>query len=256
MLWSIGKDSHGGLGGWHGVPGPGAVPVLHIDTSFRFPENVPSATLRQGERARSPRRQNRAALDGGLSYATHDAVTVAHQLRTVALQQTLEENGWKGPRSWASAATRALGQGAGVRRGTRTSSGTTRISRRSCGTSSTPRSPTTPMFDHSSALDRRSTSGNTRAAENIPTCSLYFARDGQRYRSLGGMPVTRRSRSQATTIEEIIAELRQTRTPRRRACIMDQAAADAHAKLRTMGYVTFTNRQFPLPVRGKYAYLQ
>ena len=48
--------------------------------------------------------------------------------------------------------------------------------------------------------------------ENIPTISLYFAKDGKRYRSLGDEDITNPVDSNATTIDEIIAELKTTRT--------------------------------------------
>jgi sulfate adenylyltransferase subunit 2 len=45
--------------------------------------------------------------------------------------------------------------------------------------------------------------------ENIPVTGLYFDRGtGQRYRSLGCMPCTKPVESTATTVEEIIVELK------------------------------------------------
>ena len=49
--------------------------------------------------------------------------------------------------------------------------------------------------------------------ENIPLVSLYFARDGRRYRSLGCAPCTGTVESDAATVEEIIEELRRRRSP-------------------------------------------
>ena len=47
--------------------------------------------------------------------------------------------------------------------------------------------------------------------ENIPLIDLYFAKDGKRYRSLGCAPCTGKIDSNATTIDEIIEELKNTK---------------------------------------------
>lgn len=44
--------------------------------------------------------------------------------------------------------------------------------------------------------------------EKIPLTSLYFSREGKRYRSLGCYPCTKPVESEATTVAEIIEELR------------------------------------------------
>jgi len=44
--------------------------------------------------------------------------------------------------------------------------------------------------------------------EGIPLVDLYFAKDGKRYRSLGEQEITHPIASDATTIDDIIAELR------------------------------------------------
>lgn len=53
--------------------------------------------------------------------------------------------------------------------------------------------------------------------EKIPIPSLYLARDGKRFRSLGCHPITHPIASNAATIEEIIAELEGARTSERAA---------------------------------------
>ena len=73
--------------------------------------------------------------------------------------------------------------------------------------------------------------------EAIPIINLYFARNGERYRSLGCWPCTGRFPSIAATIDEIIEELRTTTTtePAGRA----QGPEDTYAmqKLRAKGYM-------------------
>jgi sulfate adenylyltransferase subunit 2 len=73
--------------------------------------------------------------------------------------------------------------------------------------------------------------------ENIPVCSLYFARDGQRYRSLGCVPCNFTISSGASTIDEIIEELKMTKTPERAGRAQDHEAAYMMQKLRSLGYM-------------------
>lgn len=73
--------------------------------------------------------------------------------------------------------------------------------------------------------------------ENIPIVSLYFAQNGKRYRSLGEKDITRPINSNASTIQEIIDELRTTKLPERAGRIMDNEEEDAFEKLRASGYM-------------------
>jgi sulfate adenylyltransferase subunit 2 len=73
--------------------------------------------------------------------------------------------------------------------------------------------------------------------EGIPVVSLYFARNGKRYRSLGEEGITFPIESSATTIAEIIADLERSRAPERAGRAMDHEAEDAFERLRTSGYM-------------------
>jgi len=73
--------------------------------------------------------------------------------------------------------------------------------------------------------------------ENIPFCSLYLARDGKRYRSLGEKNITFPVASNAVTIADIIAELQTTREPERAGRAMDTESEDSFEKLRSSGYM-------------------
>jgi sulfate adenylyltransferase subunit 2 len=73
--------------------------------------------------------------------------------------------------------------------------------------------------------------------EQIPVVDLYFARDGRRYRSLGDQDITAPVQSQASTIAEIIAELRDTKEPERAGRAMDNETEDAFERLRVAGYL-------------------
>ena len=64
------------------------------------------------------------------------------------------------------------------------------------------------------------------AREGIPAISLYLARDGKRYRSLGDEDITSPVASEASTIEEIVAELAVTRVAERAGRAMDHEAEE------------------------------
>lgn len=73
--------------------------------------------------------------------------------------------------------------------------------------------------------------------EKIPMIDLYFAKNGKRYRSLGCAPCTGMVDSTATTVEEIIAELKNTQVSERAGRAQDQEDAYAMQKLRKDGYM-------------------
>ncbi len=73
--------------------------------------------------------------------------------------------------------------------------------------------------------------------EKIPLVPLYFARDGKRYRSLGDQDITSPVPSNASTIDEIIAELETTNTSERAGRAMDHEREDAFERLRADGYM-------------------
>jgi sulfate adenylyltransferase subunit 2 len=75
------------------------------------------------------------------------------------------------------------------------------------------------------------------AREKIPVIDLYFAKNGERYRSLGCAPCTGRVRSTAATVEEVIQELRVSRESERAGRAQDQADTHAMQKLRAKGYM-------------------
>lgn len=73
--------------------------------------------------------------------------------------------------------------------------------------------------------------------EEIPIVGLYFARGGERYRSLGCAPCTGRIVSNARTVDEIIEELSHTTASERSVRAQDQEDAYAMQKLRAKGYM-------------------
>lgn len=73
--------------------------------------------------------------------------------------------------------------------------------------------------------------------ERLPVNPLYFAKDGKRYRSLGCQPCTVPIPSSAKTIEEIVEELRTSKTSERAGRAQDKEKAYMMQKLRALGYM-------------------
>ncbi len=75
------------------------------------------------------------------------------------------------------------------------------------------------------------------AREGIPLISLYFSKNGKRYRSLGDEDITFPVDSDAVTVEEIIEELMTTKVSERAGRAMDHEAEDSFERLRAEGYM-------------------
>jgi len=73
--------------------------------------------------------------------------------------------------------------------------------------------------------------------ENIPIIPLYLSRDGKRYRSLGDADITFPVASSASSIEDILTELEQTKVPERAGRALDHETEDAFERLRVAGYL-------------------
>ena len=67
--------------------------------------------------------------------------------------------------------------------------------------------------------------------------AYQLAKDGKRYRSLGDQDITFPVDSNASTVDEIITELKETKVPERAGRAMDHEREDAFERLRTTGYM-------------------
>jgi sulfate adenylyltransferase subunit 2 len=73
--------------------------------------------------------------------------------------------------------------------------------------------------------------------EGLPVNPMYFAKGGQRYRSLGCEPCTLPVESTAATVDEIVEELRTTKIAERSGRAQDKEKAFTMQKLRALGYM-------------------
>lgn len=73
--------------------------------------------------------------------------------------------------------------------------------------------------------------------ENIPVVSLYFAKNGKRYRSIGCETCCNPINSSADTLDKIIKELKTTKVAERGGRAQDKEADYMMQKLRSLGYM-------------------
>ncbi|MBN1766608.1 MAG: sulfate adenylyltransferase subunit 2 [Sedimentisphaerales bacterium] len=73
--------------------------------------------------------------------------------------------------------------------------------------------------------------------ENIPITDLYFAKNGKRYRSIGCTTCCNPIESNASNVDEVIAELESTVTSERAGRAQDKEDAYTMQKLRALGYM-------------------
>lgn len=246
MPWSMGKDSNVLI--WlakKAFCGHIPFPVLHIDTTYEFPEMIEFREwAKEHYRLKLIVKINEEARARGVGYETHDPVTVTHELKTVALQQVLTEYRFDA-----------------LITGIRRDEDSTRAKERyfsprnkdfewdykdqppefwnqftnSCAQGEHVR--VQPLLDWTERdvwlyIER----------EKIPIPQMYFARPGEdgkmrRYRSLGCWPITKSVESTASNIDEIIAELAVTRTSERAGRAQDHHERNAMQKLRAKGFM-------------------
>jgi sulfate adenylyltransferase subunit 2 len=73
--------------------------------------------------------------------------------------------------------------------------------------------------------------------ENIPIVDLYLSKEGKRYRSIGCMPCCSPIDSDAASVDEIIAELETSNTSERAGRAQDKEDVYTMQKLRSLGYM-------------------
>ncbi|MCC6354956.1 MAG: sulfate adenylyltransferase subunit 2 [Verrucomicrobiae bacterium] len=246
MPWSMGKDSNALL--WMAQKafcGKVPFPVLHVDTTYEFPEMLEFRAWAVGHYGLDlVVKINEEARARGVGYETHDPVTVTHELKTVALQQVMAERGWQA-----------------LITGIRRDEDSTRAKERYF-------SPRNADFewDYKDQPPEFWNQFTTKVGpgehvrvqalldwteidvwryiqrEEIPIPKMYFARRGEdgkmrRFRSLGCWPITHAVESAASTIDEIIEELRTTKVPERAGRAQDHYERNAMQKLRAKGFM-------------------
>ncbi|PWU08133.1 MAG: sulfate adenylyltransferase [Verrucomicrobia bacterium] len=252
MPWSMGKDSNVLL--WlskKAFCGKIPFPVLHIDTTYEFPEML---EFREWARTyyelnlivkiNEDARYGRGDYSESIGYETHDPVTVTHELKTVALRQILAQHHYDALIT-------------GIRRDEDPTRAKERYFSPRTADGEWDYKDQPPEFWDQFTVDLHP-GEHMRIQplldwgevdiwryierEKIPIPRLYFAKlhaDGRfyRYRSLGCWPVTQPIESSATTVPEIIEELLITKTSERGGRAQDHCERNAMQKLRAKGFL-------------------
>ncbi|MBX3020567.1 MAG: sulfate adenylyltransferase subunit 2 [Bdellovibrionales bacterium] len=240
LLWSMGKDSTVML--WlarKAFFGRVPFPVVHIDTSYKFPEMVKY----RDEKAREwgldfQLGSNAAALKAGMG-PEKGRLQCCKALKTDGLKSYLAEKDY-----------RAVF--VAIRRDEEGSRGKERVfSPRDAQAKWDYREQPPELWNHYQTEAPPGSHIRVHPIlhwteldmwlyikqENIPVLSLYFAKNGQRYRSVGCAPCTGATPSNASTIDEIIEELRTTQVSERAGRAQDHVGKYAMQKLREEGYM-------------------
>lgn len=240
MLWSIGKDSTTLL--WlmrKAFFGRIPFPVLHIDTSYKFPK-IYQFREEYAENWDLDLRvvRNEEALAAGMS-PEGEKLACCSALKTDALRQAIDEYGFQ-----------ALLLGIrrdehGIRAKERYFS--PRDDRFRWDYQNQPME----LWDQYGSEIKEDTHVRVHPLlhwrevdiwtyvqrENIPTVDLYFARNGQRYRSIGCHTCCSPVPSEATSVDDIVEELLNTNTAERAGRAQDKESAYTMQKLRSLGYM-------------------
>jgi sulfate adenylyltransferase subunit 2 len=243
MLWSIGKDSSVLL--WlarKAFFGHVPMPCVHVDTSYKIPEMIQFRDQKVKEwNIDMVIGQNKAALAAGKTFPNGALTRVecCGLLKKDALQQVIEEKDYQAVI-------------VGIRRdeeGTRAKERYFSPRDRNFEWNfkdqppelwdqfKTDFDPGTHIRIHPLLHWTEMNVWEYIEREKIPIVDLYFAKDGFRYRSLGCAPCTKPVPSQATTVEEIIEELKATKVSERSTRAQDQESEDAFERLRASGYM-------------------
>ena len=241
MLWSMGKDSNVLL--WlakKAFCGHMPFPVVHIDTTYEFPEMIEFRTWAKGHYGFDlVLWTNLEARARGVGYETTDPVTVTHELKTVAVQQCLAEH------KFDALIT-------GIRRDEDSTRAKERyFSPRNAEFEWNYKDQPPEFWNHFTTESGPGEHVRVQPLldwteidiwrylerEKVPLPGMYFSRDGQRYRSLGCMPITKPVRSNAMTIAEIVEELKITKVSERSGRAQDRHERNAMQKLRAKGFM-------------------
>jgi sulfate adenylyltransferase subunit 2 len=241
MLWSIGKDSttllHLVRKAFYGrVP----FPVIHIDTGFKFKEIYAF----RDEWAKNWNlnlivARNNEALARGVGPKAGNKLECCGQLKTEALKQLLDRHRF----------TAIL---LGIRRDEHGIRAKERVfSPRDARFQWDYKNQPAELWDQ--YKNRQAEDEHVRVhpllhwteydvwtyiqREGIPVVSLYFAREGKRFRSIGCQDCCDPVPSRADTIDKIVEELRTTKIAERSGRAQDKERTYMMQKLRSLGYM-------------------
>lgn len=240
MLWSIGKDSTVLL--WlvrKAFLGRCQIPLIHIDTTFKIPEMIEYRDrFVKGWNLPLIVGQNKEALQAGMNPSL-GKLECCTALKTTGLQQLIQDHKFQA-----------------IMLGIRRDEEGTRAKERIFSPRNrdfewdfkdqppelwdqfqTDYPPDVHVRVHPLLQWTELDVWEYIKREQIPVIDLYFSKNGKRYRSLGCAPCTGSVESNASTVEEIIEELKMSKTSERAGRAQDQVDTHAMQKLRVKGYM-------------------
>lgn len=240
ILWSMGKDSTTLL--WmcrKAFFGKIPFPVVHIDTGYKFPEMYRF----RDEMARKWNLElivarNQEQIDLGMGPNKNAKMDCCNLLKTFPLKMTIAKHGFDAVL-------------VGIRRDEHGIRAKERVfSPRDDSFQWDYENQPAELWDQYKSMEEEDhfrvhallhmTEGDIWAyiqREGIPVPELYFSREGKRYRSIGCVPCCGPEDSNATTVEEIIRELDENKTPERAGRAQDKEDTYTMQKLRALGYM-------------------
>jgi len=241
ILWSIGKDSTTLL--WlcrKAFYGKIPFPVIHIDTGAKFDEMYAFRDKWAEEWGLNLIiAKNEEAMKKGIKCGNCDNITCCNELKTNALKQAMELNKFK-----------ALILG--IRRDEHGIRAKERyFSPRNEEFKWNYKDQPPELWDQYKSKAKQEEHIRVHPLlhwteldiweyvkrENIPTNSLYFAKNGKRFRSLGCKPNTTPVNSTASDVEQIVEELKKTKIAERSGRSQDKEQAYVMQRLRSLGYM-------------------
>ncbi|MCC7572389.1 MAG: sulfate adenylyltransferase subunit 2 [Candidatus Methanofastidiosum sp.] len=240
-LWSIGKDSTTLMylirKAFYGrVP----FPVIHIDTGYKFKEIYEFRDYLSKEwNFKVIVAKNQEALDSGVGPNSGDKLTCCTKLKTEALKQAIDKHKFK-----------ALLLGIrrdehGIRAKERVFSPRNRYFEWDYKNQppelwdqfKTKKEQDEHLRIHPLLHWTEFDIWSYVQREKIPVVSLYFAKNGKRYRSIGCETCCEPVESDADTIDKIVQELKTTKVSERSGRAQDKESAYVMQKLRALGYM-------------------
>lgn len=241
LLWSMGKDSTTLL--WmarKAFLGRIPFPVMHIDTSYKFPQMYEFRDRIAKEWGLDlVIERNEEAIASGMNPHTHAKLECCTMLKTVALKKAIER------RSFEALLLGIRRDEHGVRAKERI------FSPRDTDFRWNYRDQPPELWDlyrvrlessqhlriHPLLHWREVNIWEYIQAEGLPLPDLYFADCGRRYRSIGCQTCCQAVDSDAATVEDVVREIRHTREPERAGRAQDKEDEATMQQLRALGYM-------------------
>ena len=240
-LWSIGKDSTSLL--WmcrKAFFGAIPFPVIHIDTSYKFPEIYNYRDQKAKEWGlKLIVAKNEAALKNGIGPHAGSKLDCCNMLKTDALKQVMEQYGFKAillgirrDEHGIRAKERYMSPRDALFKWQYYDQPPELWDQYQAQVSGKSHLRIHPLL-HMSELDI----WQYIEREKIPVIDLYYAKNGRRYRSIGCQPCCKPVESSANSVRTIVEELKVTKTSERSGRAQDKEDLYTMQKLRALGYM-------------------